>query len=112
MTEKPYELLVRFNPDGTTAGASVRSIVSINGKDFELDPVPLSDATDPAFTKFAEQFAASALADLEAARKEIARKEDVIRKLHEELAAMGKELESAQTALHAVVETSTVIVGG
>lgn len=61
MTTRPYELLARFAADGTVAGVSVRTITSVNGRDYESDPTPLSDATDPAFVAFAKQFAADAV---------------------------------------------------
>jgi len=64
---KPYELLARFRPDGTVAGVSVRTIETVGGRDYESDPVPLSGATDPAFTAFADQFSASAVAERDAA---------------------------------------------
>jgi len=59
MTTRPYELLARFDNQGNVAGVSVKSISTINGKDYELDPVPLKDATDPAFVSFASSFSAS-----------------------------------------------------
>lgn len=62
-TPRPYELLARFSKDGTIAGVSVRTITTIDGKDFEGDPTPLSGANDPAFVAFAEQFSASVLAE-------------------------------------------------
>lgn len=57
---RPYELLARFGSNGTVAGVSVRTITTVNGRDYESDPMPLSGATDPAFVAFAEQFAAAA----------------------------------------------------
>jgi hypothetical protein len=68
MTTRPYELLARFAPDGTVAGVSVRNITTVDGRDYESDPMPLSDADDPAFVAFAESFAASAMAELESLR--------------------------------------------
>lgn len=67
MSAKPYELLARFRPEGTVAGVSVRTITTVNGRDFESDPQPLADATDPAFTAFAEQFSAKTVAERDAA---------------------------------------------
>jgi len=67
MTTRPYELLARFTPDGTIAGVSVRTITTVNGRDYESDPAPLSGTTDPAFTAFAEQFAADAVTARDAA---------------------------------------------
>lgn len=58
---RPYELLARFSADGTVAGVSVKTITTVGGRDYESDPAPLSSATDPAFTTFAEQFSAGAI---------------------------------------------------
>lgn len=67
MSTTPYELLVRFKPDGTPAGASTRTLTTAGGRTYEDDPVPLSGATDPAFVAFAEQFAAAAVAERDTA---------------------------------------------
>jgi hypothetical protein len=67
MSTKPYELLARFRPDGTVSGVSVRTITTISGRDYEGDPTPLAGATDPAFTAFAADFAAAAVAERDAA---------------------------------------------
>lgn len=67
MTTRPYELLARFAPDGTVAGVSVRTITTVNGRDFEGDPMPLAGASDPAFTAFADQFTAAIVAERDAA---------------------------------------------
>lgn len=72
MTTRPYELLARFAADGTVAGVSVRTITTVNGRDYESDPAPLSGATDPAFVAFAEQFAADALTARDAALAQVA----------------------------------------
>jgi len=63
VTSRPYELLARFAPDGSIAGVSVRTITTVNGRDFESDPEPLSGANDPAFAAFAEQFSAAVVAE-------------------------------------------------
>lgn len=62
MTARPYELLARFSTDGSVAGVSVRTITTVNGRDYESDPVPLSGATDPAFIAFAAAFSAAIVA--------------------------------------------------
>lgn len=64
---RPYELLARFNADGTVAGVSVRTLTTVNGRDFEGDPVPLAGATDPVFITFADQFSAAVVAERDAA---------------------------------------------
>ena len=66
MSTRPYELLARFGTDGTVAGVSIRTITTIDGKDYESEPRPLAGVTDPAFTAFASAFSASVLAEKEA----------------------------------------------
>ena len=66
MTTRPYELLARFDNQGNVAGVSIKSISTINGKDYELDPVPLAGTTDPAFTAFAASFSAGVVAERDA----------------------------------------------
>ena len=83
---KPYELLARFNKDGTIAGCHVRTITTVDGRDFESDPIPLKDATHEEFTKFAESFSASLVAERDSLVKD---KE----KLTTDLDAMTKELD-------------------
>lgn len=63
MTQRPYELLARFKNDGTVGGILVRYLETVNGKDFELDPVPLSGVSDPAFADFANAFNAALVAE-------------------------------------------------
>jgi hypothetical protein len=95
MTTKPYELLARFNADGTVAGISVRTITDVNGRDYESDPIPLSAATDPAFIAFAEQFAANAVTERDL------------------LAAQVSELTAAKSMLEArVVELEAELATG
>jgi hypothetical protein len=72
MTTEPYELLVRFNRDGTVNGVSVRTITTVNGRDYESDPKPLAGATDPAFIAFAAQFSAVVVAQRDALRQRVA----------------------------------------
>jgi hypothetical protein len=64
---KPYELLARFNRDGTVAGVSVRTITTVSGREFEGDPQPLAGTSAPAFTAFADQFSAAVVAERDAA---------------------------------------------
>lgn len=63
---KPYELLARFKIDGTVAGCHVRTISTVDGKDYESEPVPLANATDPAFVAFAASFSASVVTERDA----------------------------------------------
>lgn len=96
MTTKPYELLARFKPDGTIAGALVRTITTFNGKEHEDDPVPLSGATDPAFTAFAETFAAAVVAERDALLAEKATWQSQIDTLTAEKAALQAQLDALQ----------------
>jgi hypothetical protein len=67
MTTTPYELLARFNHDGTIAGVSVRTLTTFNdGTERENNPQPLSGTSDPAFTAFAAQFSAAVVAERDA----------------------------------------------
>lgn len=91
MSTTPYELLARFHKNGTIAGVSVRTITTVNGRDFESDPTPLSGANDPAFVAFAGQFAAGAVAERDQLRTEKA-------ELETSLAARTKELAAMTTA--------------
>lgn len=63
MTQRPYEVLARFGGDSKVAGVSVRYIASVNGKEYEGDPQPLSGTDDPAFAVFAESFSAAVVAE-------------------------------------------------
>lgn len=72
MSESPYELLARFNANGTIAGVHVRNLVTIGSKTIEGDPVPLASATDPAFTQFAEAFAAQVVAERDSLQTQLA----------------------------------------
>jgi len=72
MTTRPYELLARFAADGTVSGVAVRTITTVNGRDYESDPTPLSGATDPAFVEFAEQFAADAVTERDSLAAQVA----------------------------------------
>ncbi len=85
MSESPYELLARFNANGTIAGVHVRNLVTINGKTIEGDPVPLSGATDPAFTQFAEAFSAAVVAERDALASQVATLEAKVTELTEAL---------------------------
>jgi hypothetical protein len=71
MSEVPYELLARFNADGSVAGVHVRNLITINGKTIEGDPIPLSSVEDSAFSAFAEVFSASVVAERDALQAKV-----------------------------------------
>lgn len=89
VTVSPYELFVRFKKDGTVAGASVRNLTTIDGKDFEGEPEALASTSDEAFTAFAEQFSASVVAE------------------RDSLAAQVQTLTSQKAALQAQLDALT-----
>jgi len=93
---RPYELLARFAPDGTIAGIHVKTIVTVNGRDYESDPVPLSGADDPAFVAFAEQFAAAAVTARDSA---IADRDEAL-----------KSVDNVRAELQAEIDRLTVLV--
>ncbi len=96
MTTTPYELLARFNTDGTVSGVSVRTLTTVNGRAFESDPMPLSGAKDPAFTAFAEQFSAGVVAERDEALADLAasRAEAEVERLNAELEALRNPTDS------------------
>lgn len=63
MTQVPYELLARFNSDGSVSGVSIRYLFTVGNKTIEGDPEPLTGTQDVAFTAFATQFAAAVVAE-------------------------------------------------
>lgn len=93
---RPYELLARFAADGTIAGVSVRTITTVDGRDYESDPAPLSGAEDPAFIAFAEQFAAAAVTARDSA---IAERDEAL-----------KSVETVRTELQAEIDRLTALV--
>lgn len=86
MTTRPYELLARFGENGHVVGVQIRRITNVDGKDFEGDPIPLSQAAnDPAFASFADQFSSSAVAERDMLRLRVTELENQIRHLKESL---------------------------
>ena len=102
MSTQPYELMARFKPDGTVAGVSVRTIETVGGRDYESDPVPLADATDPAFTAFAETFSAAAVAERDAAVASLATATASLTTVTAERDAALSQVESLQAELDAL----------
>lgn len=96
MSAKPYELLARFNKDGTIAGCHVRTIETINGKDYESEPMPLASATDSAFTAFASSFSAGIVIERDTLATDKA-------KLTTDLATKTTEHDSVKTQYDALV---------
>ena len=110
MTTRPYELLARFAANGSIAGVSVRTITTVNGRDFESDPTPLSGSSDPAFAVFAQQFAAAAvaardtaIAEKAAAVASLAKVQADLETATAQLAAMTAERDSLQEQLDAIL---------
>jgi hypothetical protein len=86
----PYELLARFNPDGTVAGIHVKTIETVNGRDYESDPIPLNNAKDPVFAQFASAFSSSIVAERDA----LLESAGDIAALESQVASLTAELES------------------
>lgn len=102
MTTRPYELLVCFSSDGSIRGASVRYITTVNGRDYEGDPIPLQGVDDPAFATFAEQFSAAAIAERDTARAELATMTEERNALASSLAEMTTARDDAWNARDAL----------
>ncbi len=98
MTTRPYELLVCFAQNGSIRGASVRYITTVNGRDYEGDPIPLQGVDDPAFAAFAERFGAAAIAERDTARAELATMTAERDSLDSSLAAMTIARDEAMAA--------------
>lgn len=97
---QPYELLVRMNPDGTVRGASTKTISDVGGTDVVSDPVPLIGTDDPAFSDFADQFAASVVAE----RDRLLAQVDSLREERDAAQAKVEPLETEVAALQAELE--------
>lgn len=116
MTTRPYELLARFALDGSVAGVSVRTITTINGRDFEGDPEPLSGASDPAFTAFASQFAAGAVAERDTLQSQVTTltiERDTLQSQADTIPGLQSQIEELATAkaeLEAEVARLTALV--
>lgn len=99
---KPYEVLIRFRPDGAVAGISHRTLTTVNGRDFESDPQPLAGTTDPAFIAFAEQFSAAAVAERDTAVAERDTAQAALTTVNAERDAARAEVERLTAELEAI----------
>jgi hypothetical protein len=63
MHTRPYEILVRFAADGSVAGISAKTLTTVDGRAYESDPMPIESTDDPAFSEFAQLFAAAAVTE-------------------------------------------------
>jgi hypothetical protein len=105
MTISPYELLARFNRDGTIAGVSVRTLTTFDdGTERENNPTPLAGASDPAFAAFASQFSAAVVAERDALAAAKAN-------LAAELATMTTDRDSQRTAKESALADVTRLTG-
>ncbi len=94
MTTRPYELLVRFGNDGNVAGAHVRHLTIVDGRALESDPTPLSSTDDAAFKQFASQFAASAVAERDSLKSQVAELQQQLTAKTTEAATLATEKQS------------------
>ena len=99
MTQRPYELLARFGANGSIAGIHVRTITTVDGRDYEGDPVPLASASDPAFAAFASQFSASAVAERDSLKMQLDTKTTELQTAENQLESVTSELAAVQADL-------------
>ncbi len=102
MTTEPYELLVRMTRGTSPGGASVRYLTTLNGREFESDPQPLADATDPVFIAFAAQFSAKTVAERDAAVAERDAAQSALTTVTAERDALRAEVERLTAELDAI----------
>ena len=102
MTQRPYELLARFNANGTVAGVSARTITTVDDRDYISDPKPLESVDDPVFAEFAEEFSASATTERDSLKVE--RDELIVQRdeLAQQLSEANTELERLRQPPHNV----------
>lgn len=94
---KPYELLARFGRDGRIAGVHVRTIDTVGGREYESDPLPLSQFTDdPQWSAFASQFAAAVVAERDALLEQVTALTSERDTLRDEVAALQAKLNALQ----------------
>lgn len=107
MTTRPYELLARFNNDGTAvSGVHIRRITSVDGRDFEGETIPLAQASnDPAFAAFAVQFAAVAVSERDALKQRVT-------ELEQSLATKTTEAQSLQSQVATLTEQVATLTSG
>ena len=103
MTTRPYELLARFGTDGSVAGVSIRTITTIDGKDYESEPRPLAGVTDPEFIAFSSAFSAGVLAEKEAMvedhKTELTEKEAALTEANQTIAGLQAEIAAWESSL-------------
>ena len=108
MTQQPYELLARFK-DGSVSGVSVRYLFAVGNKVVEGDPEPLAGTTDPAFTAFAEQFAAAAVAERDQLQSDKATLETQVTTLTSERDTALAQLATLTTEKDALTEANAIL---
>lgn len=94
---RPYELLARFMLDGTIGGAHVKTLDTINGRDYESDPIPLSQvADDPQWSAFAQQFSAAAVTERDMLQQQVTALTSERDTLQQQVTALQAQLDAAQ----------------
>lgn len=100
MTTRPYELLARWADANTVGGVAIKRLTTVDGREYESDPIPLADAADdPAFADYAEQFAAASVAQRDALLVEKATLTAQVATLTREKAAVQAELDALKATL-------------
>jgi hypothetical protein len=54
------------------AGISAKTLTTVNGRDYESDPMPLESTEDPVFVQFATTFCSAAVAERDSLASEVA----------------------------------------
>lgn len=92
---RPYELLARFLPDGTIGGAHVKTLETVNGRDYESDPVPLSQVADvPQWSAFAAQFSAAVVTERDTLQSQVTALTSERDSLQQQVAALQAQLDA------------------
>jgi hypothetical protein len=100
MNKRPYELFARFGADGKVQGAFARYITNVDDRDFEGEPIPLSQvASDPEFTSFAEQFSASAVSERDELKQRVTELEQSIYPKDVKIEQLESQVEQLQIEL-------------
>lgn len=102
MATRPYELLARFDSAGKVVGVSVKTLTTVDGKEFEGSPTPLSGTDDPAFTAFAEQFAAAVVSERDALQTSLSESATREANLQEQIDAAATRITDLQERVDAI----------
>lgn len=98
-----YELLARFKNDGTVAGVSIRNKTTVNGRDYEGDPEPLSGTDDPAYAQFFADFSAAVVAERDSLATQVAALTNERDELASQIEPLQGQIAELQSQLDAIL---------